>query len=52
MLSRDLPLEKMMKIYEEITAFLWHGAMAIMGEPQGEFHQSRRRVPSQGRQTG
>jgi AcrR family transcriptional regulator len=32
MLSRDLPLEKMIRIYEEITGFLWHGAMAIMGE--------------------
>jgi len=52
MLSRDLPLEKMMKIYEEITAFLWHGAMAIMGEQRAELHQSRRRVPSQGQQIG
>jgi AcrR family transcriptional regulator len=45
MLYRDLPLEKMMKIYEEITAFLWHGAMAIMGEQQAELHQRRPRVP-------
>jgi AcrR family transcriptional regulator len=41
MLSRGLPLEKMMKIYEEITAFLWHGAMAIMGERQTKLHPSR-----------
>jgi AcrR family transcriptional regulator len=32
MLSRDVSLEKMMKTYEETTSFLWHGAMAIMGE--------------------
>lgn len=30
MLARDAPLEKMIKAYEEITSFLWHGAMAIM----------------------
>jgi len=41
MLSRDLPLEKMMKIYQEVTAFLWYGAMGIMGERQAEVRESR-----------
>jgi AcrR family transcriptional regulator len=48
MLSRDLPLEKMLKIYDEITAFLWHGAMAIMGERQAKLHPSRRGALRQG----
>jgi AcrR family transcriptional regulator len=52
MLSRDLPIKKMMDIYEEITAFLWHGAMAIMGERQAGLHQSRRGASSREQKTG